>query len=170
MDKLYFTYNQIHKIVQDLMAEVEQSGFSPDLFLAIGTGGFIPARMAKTFMDRPLFAIGLSYYDLNNKPSDTPVVVQWLDQPEAQLKGKKVLLIDEVDDSRATIGHCLAELQNHQIAEVCVLVLHNKRKEKKAPIPPYVKHYFIGEHQEDRWLCYPWDAPDIDEQDRLAQD
>jgi hypothetical protein len=47
-------------------------------------------------------------------------------------------------------------------------VLHNKRKVKRGVIPEQVSHYFFGKELEDRWICYPWDAIDIDEQDRMA--
>jgi uncharacterized protein len=49
-----------------------------------------------------------------------------------------------------------------------VAVLHNKRKEKRGGLPPAVRRYFAGEELEDRWICYPWDAGDIAEHQRLA--
>ena len=41
-EKLYFTYNDIHKTIKKLSVEIEASDFEPDLMVAIGTGGFIP--------------------------------------------------------------------------------------------------------------------------------
>ena len=53
-------------------------------------------------------------------------------------------------------------------AEIAVAVLHNKRKEKRGAIPPEIHRYWAGEELEDRWICYPWDASDIAEHQRLA--
>ncbi len=168
MDKIYITYNQIHNTIKDLAQQVKDSGFEPDQMVAIGTGGFIPARMFKTFMNMPIFTVGIAYYDLDDNLMDHPVVTQWVDNPEKQIKGKKILLVDEVDDTRATIGFCLDELMKHEPAEIAVLVIHNKNKDKKHEIPSYIKHYFVGENFEDPWICYPWDADDTEEQDRMA--
>lgn len=167
-EKQYLTYNAIHKTIKKVSEQIAASGYNPDLIVAIGTGGFIPARMLRTFLDRPILTVGLSYYDENNRPKDTPRKIQWIDEVENKLKGKKILLVDEVDDSRVTLEYCLRELLRHEPAEMAVAVLHNKVKEKEGRIPDRVSRYYAGEELEDLWICYPWDAEDIDEQERLA--
>ncbi len=166
--KYYLTYNNIHKTIRNVAEQIEATGYNPDVIVAIGTGGFIPARMLRTFIDRPILTVGLSYYDEENKPKETPRKIQWIDEVESKLAGKKVLLVDEVDDSRVTLEYCLRELLRHQPAEMAVAVLHNKRKQKNGSIPEEVSLYFAGEELDDYWICYPWDAVDIDEQERLA--
>jgi len=168
MEKLYITYNQIHETVKSLSQEIISADFKPDLIIAIGTGGFIPARMIKTYLNRSIQTVGIAYYDLNNIPSEKPVITQWLDGADEKLKGKKILLVDEVDDSRATIGFCLEELQKHDPEEIAVMVIHNKKKKKAREIPPQIRHYFIGENFDDQWICYPWDAENIAEHDSLS--
>ncbi len=168
IEKQYLTYDQIHRTVKKLSEEIISEGFDPDVIVAIGTGGFIPARILKTFINRPIFTVGLSYYDENNQPKESPEKIQWIDEVETKLKGKKVLLVDEVDDSRTTLEYCLRELLRHEPREIAVAVLHNKNKEKRGVIPEEVSMYFAGETLEDNWICYPWDAQDIDEQNRNA--
>jgi hypoxanthine phosphoribosyltransferase len=160
-DKYYLTYNQIHRTIKKLAGQIVDSGFDPDVIVAIGTGGFIPARIIRTFIDRPILTVGLQYYNKENRP-------QWIDEVEKKLPGKKVLLVDEVDDTRVTLQYCLTELLRHRPGEMAVAVLHNKRKKKRGRIPPEISRYFVGEELEDRWICYPWDAPDIDEQESRA--
>ncbi len=168
MEKYYITYNKVHKTVKALSEQIKQAGYAPDLIVAIGTGGFIPARILKTFLKLPILTVGLSYYDENNKPMAAPQKIQWIDEVERKLKGKRILLVDEVDDSRVTLEYCLRELLAHEPKEIAVMVLQNKRKEKKGSIPREVKHYFAGEDVKDAWICYPWDAFDIDEHDKTA--
>jgi hypothetical protein len=105
---------------------------------------------------------------MNNKPSESPRKIQWIDEVEKKLTGKRILLVDEVDDSRVTLEYCLRELLSHDPAEIAVAVLHNKVKEKRGSIPDTVSYYFAGEEMEDGWICYPWDAIDIEEQETLA--
>jgi len=168
--KQYLTYNKIHQTIARLSKEILDSGFDPDVIVAIGTGGFIPARILKTFINRSILTVGLSYYDENNHPKEAPVKIQWIDEVETKLKGKRILLVDEVDDSRVTLEYCLRELLRHKPLEMAVAVLHNKNKEKRGVIPQEITHYFAGEILEDNWICYPWDAEDIDEQDRIARE
>jgi hypoxanthine phosphoribosyltransferase len=166
--KHYYGYGDIHRSVRGLAERIEASGYEPDLTVAIGTGGFIPARILKTFLRKPILTVGVVYYDENNAPMPYPKTVQWIDEVEKKLAGKRVLLVDEVDDSRSTLAYCLRELLRHQPAEIAVAVLHNKRKPKRDSLPAEVKRYFCGEEVDDAWICYPWDAQDIDQHERLA--
>ena len=167
--KYFLSYEHIHQSVMALAERIVSSGFDPDLIVAIGSGGFIPARILKTFLPRPILTVGISYYGPDNKPAASPRAIQWIDQVEKKLAGKKVLLVDEVDDSRTTLEYCLRELLKHHPAQIAVAVLHNKKKEKRGRIPPTVGPYFAGEEIDDKWICYPWDARDIVEHERVAR-
>jgi hypoxanthine phosphoribosyltransferase/phosphoribosyl-AMP cyclohydrolase len=160
--KQYFSYNQIHRTITRLADDIRASGYDPDLIVAIGTGGFIPARMLKTYLKKPILTVGVALYDENNQIAGTPRKIQWIDEVERKLTGKRILLVDEIDDSRLTLAFCLRELLSHQPAEIGVAVLHCKKKEKRDVLPSQVKRYWAGEMLEDHWVVYPWDAQDID--------
>ncbi|TIB72569.1 hypothetical protein E3Q23_03348 [Wallemia mellicola] len=156
--------------------------FDPNIMVAIGGGGFFPARVLRTFLKTkgskniPIQAIGLSLYeelpDTTVEQVGTEVIrTQWLDFStlgEKSLVGKRVLIVDEVDDTRKTLGYAVSELQKdvqeqykHLPAdtpptEFAIFVVHNKLKEKAAGIPSDVK-YFPGAEIEDIWVDYPWE-------------
>ena len=167
--KYFLSYEHIHLSVKALAERISGSGFDPDLIVAIGTGGFIPARILKTFIKRPILTVGISYYGPDNKPSANPHTIQWIDEVEKKLAGKRVLLVDEVDDSRVTLEYCQRELLQHRPAEIAVAVLHNKKKEKRGKIPGEIRRYFAGEELDDKWICYPWDALDIVSHERISR-
>ncbi len=75
-EKLYYTYNDIHKTIKKLSIEISETDFKPDLMVAIGTGGFIPARIMKTFLHLPILTVGVKYYDSNNKIQSKPEKIQ----------------------------------------------------------------------------------------------
>jgi hypoxanthine phosphoribosyltransferase len=168
VDKHYYSYEAIHRTIRKLALAIGGSGFDPDLIVAIGTGGFIPARILKTYLKKPILTVGVAYYGEDNRPMESPRKIQWIDEVERKLKGRKVLLVDEVDDSRATLAYCVRELLAHGPEEIAVAVLHNKRKPKDGTIPAEARRYFAGEEIEDKWICYPWDALDIDEHTRSS--
>jgi len=168
-EKFYVSYNTVHKLVKELAQRLMDSNFDPDVIVAIGSGGFIPARIIKTFINRPIYAVGISYYGVDKKHKTHPTKIQWIDEVQEQLKGKKVLLIDEVDDTRATLGYCVRELLKYDPDEIAVLVLHNKLKEKDADFPEQIKRYYPALEIEDLWIKYPWDAEDIEEHTKKEQ-
>ena len=45
-DKVYFSYAQIHRTICSLVPKIKE--FKPDVIVAIGGGGYIPARMLRT--------------------------------------------------------------------------------------------------------------------------
>jgi len=66
MEKYYFTYEDIHRTAKSIADRVEASGFEPDIIVAIGSGGFIPARILRTFLGKPILAVGGGGYHIPN--------------------------------------------------------------------------------------------------------
>lgn len=195
-EKVYVTYNQVHKLCQK-SADRILSGFTPNLMIAIGGGGYVPARILRSFLKKPgapnipIQAIGLSLYeDLGNDAVETigtkVTRTQWLDLSSLEMSnliGKNVLIVDEVDDTRTTLEYAVKELQKDvEIAQkqlgregekttFSIFVLHNKNKEKKGLLPKEMLdggRYLAAVTTDDVWICYPWEAGDIEEHDRLA--
>jgi hypoxanthine phosphoribosyltransferase len=158
----YIDYSTIHKNVKMLSERLEEVDYKTDIIVAIASGGYIPARILRTFINKPILTVGVAYYDENLKPTNSPQKTQWIDLDRGQLNQKRILLVDEVDDSRATLLYCIKELLKHNPLEIAVVVLHNKIKEKAGEIPPEVVHYFAADEITDLWIKYPWDALDID--------
>lgn len=166
-EKLYVSYETVHKLVKGLSAKLLDSGFDPDVIVAIGSGGFIPARIMKTFINRPIYAVGISYYGVGSRHADHPTKIQWIDEVRQNLVGKKILLIDEVDDTRATLSYCVSELLKYGPEEIAVFILHNKLKKKDAEFPAEIKRYYPAQEVGDVWIKYPWDAQDIEQHNVL---
>ena len=59
--RVYFSYAQIHEAITSLANEVQ--AFKPDIIVAIGGGGFVPARMLRTIVKVPILAVSLELYD-----------------------------------------------------------------------------------------------------------
>ncbi|TVR66614.1 MAG: phosphoribosyltransferase [Spirochaetaceae bacterium] len=169
MEPIAFSYNEIHKTVQDLAQRVAASDYNPEVIVAIGSGGYIPARIIKTFLGLPIYTVGISLYLEDHTTLPNPKKIQWIDEVEQKLQGRRILLVDEVDDSRTTLEYCIRELLAHDPAAMAVAVLHNKNKLKRGTIPAEVEHYWVGRELDDIWVKYPWDADDIDAQDEAAK-
>mmetsp|Transcript_36710 Transcript_36710/g.92030 ORF Transcript_36710/g.92030 Transcript_36710/m.92030 type:complete len:179 (+) Transcript_36710:156-692(+) len=169
-EKFLLSYAQVHTLVKKTATHILED-FKPDVILAIGGGGFIPARLARTFLSIPILAVGLELYDdTTNLPKDRPIKTQWFDETSGvgkRVRGKRVLVVDEVDDTRTTLQFCVEELAHHEPADVGVLVLINKRKEKRGVLDEKIR-YYAAQEIADRWCVFPWDAQDIETHERLA--
>lgn len=137
----------------------------------------IPARIMRTVLKIPILAVSLELYDdKTNTMREKVKKVQWLDEDTGDLKirGKRVLIVDEVDDTRTTLMYCVEELLQSQNAPaaIAVAVVHNKLKKKHGKLPDNID-YFSGEDVEDIWNCYPWEAGEyglaITEHEALAR-
>lgn len=161
MTKLYVTYEDVHRNCAKLATDIAADGWEPEVIVAIASGGFIPARILKTYLKKNIYVVGLQRYDDEHAVRPVPLKIQWIDEVEKKLAGRRVLLVDEVDDTRVTLSFCLTELFRHGPAEIRVAVLHQKKKPKEALFPEGVKVY-QAEELDDLWIKYPWDAVDID--------
>ncbi|RUP49999.1 hypothetical protein BC936DRAFT_140745 [Jimgerdemannia flammicorona] len=121
-------------------------------------------------------------------PQPQVTKTQWLNFGGADslvnLVGRNILIVDEVDDTRQTLAFAVAELvkdikkqeeamglgPGERETKLGVFVLHNKIKKKKMSLPENVmKYYFAAVDMPDTWLVYPWDAVDIDEHTKKAE-
>jgi hypoxanthine phosphoribosyltransferase len=90
----------------------------------------------------------------------------------ANLIGKNVLIVDEVDDTRTTLEYAVRELEKDVEAAVqklgrqgekthfSIFVLHNKDKPKKGNLPQDILEgrYSAARTVGDVWINYPWEA------------
>jgi hypoxanthine phosphoribosyltransferase len=102
----------------------------------------------------------------------------------SNLVGKRILIVDEVDDTRTTLEYAVKELEKDVEAasqrlggdqpktQFSIFVLHNKDKAKKGVLPHDMVaegRYHAARTVGDEWICYPWEAVDIEEHDALAR-
>lgn len=150
--KIYYTYENIHSLVKNVAKKIKESNFEPDVLIAIGGGGYIPARILRNEYKKPLIGVSVNYYDENDKIQEKANVYQWIEKKH--VKNKNILIIDEVDDTRKTLHFIVKKMKNYKPKEIAIAVLNNKKKQKESL--ENVK-YFCSEETEDKWIVYPWD-------------
>merc|ERR1712169_43688 len=183
--KVYVTYNDVHNLCKE-SAEKLLADFEPQLMIAIGGGGYVPARILRSFLKKPgnpnipIQAIGLSLYEQLGdggdgqveKPGTKVARTQWLDLSALgemkNLIGKRILIVDEVDDTRTTLEYAVKELEKDvQTAadklggeqpktQFSIFVLHNKDKQKKGVLPADMMDkglYHAARTVGDEWIC-----------------
>ncbi len=85
-----------------------------DLVIGIGTGGIVPASLVAFHLDCELQVITLNFRDEKNTPRhQEPVVLKGVQ--EGGLKGKKILLVDDVSVSGKTLETAKKHLEGYNV-------------------------------------------------------
>jgi hypoxanthine phosphoribosyltransferase len=142
------TWNQSYTLARRLARQVRASGYRPDVIVAIGRGGYVPARVLSDFLDQmSLASFKIEHYRAAHKEAEA-----WVRYPlSADVSGRRVLLVDDVSDSGDTFAVALEHLRSRgEPAEVRSAVLHHKT------VSRYVPDYHAHKVVKWRWIIYPW--------------
>ena len=158
VEKKYYNYKELHDLCRNNSNEIIND-FNPEVILAIGGGGLIPARMLRSSINVPIYVVSLSAYDENDNVLNEPRIVQWMDFEG--IRNKRILVVDEVDDTRKTLQYLVNKLTNEEQINrenLGFFVLHNKIKSKEITLNELnIAYYNCGENVEDMWIVYPWE-------------
>ena len=156
MNKLNYTYDEVHNLIKHGSTKLKDFDFNPDYIIAISGGGLIPARMLRNFIDVPIISLTINFYNEKNIIQDTPNVIQMVD--EKIVEGKNILIVDEVDDTRTTLGYLMNFFRDksYNIKNLGIFVINNKRKNKEFELPKDFPYVSCAETN-DIWINYPWE-------------
>lgn len=169
--KIYYTYEEIHKSIEDKTESLQSKKF--DYILAIGGGGLMPARMIRRVINVPILVISIKFYS-GDKINSEPQIVQWDSDISTKLKGKSCLIVDEIYDTGSTLKYVIDRLNKDGVNDLSALVIHHKNKEEHRSdffehIMSKLQNYFPLITVGDRWIVYPWEASSIEDHNKKAE-
>jgi hypoxanthine phosphoribosyltransferase len=134
---------------RELAATVHGSGFVPDIVVAIARGGLLLAGAIAYALDvKSCGALNAEFYTGVDERLDEPIILApMLD--EESMRGKRVLLVDDVSDSGRTLAMVLVLLIRAG-ADVRTVCLYSKPG--TALEPDYVWR------KTSRWIAFPWSS------------
>ena len=95
-DKIYLTFNDICRDIKLIKDQILFSDQPYDAILTISGGGLIPSRLLRTYLNIPVYSVGISFYE-GTEMQKLPIIFQWLRDEEMNfLKYKRVLIVDEL--------------------------------------------------------------------------
>jgi hypothetical protein len=135
-------------LARTLAHRIKRSRFRPDLVIAIGRGGYVPARVVCDFLLHDMLtSFKIEHWGMaaQEKPAVTvrfPLAVD--------IRDKTVLVIDDVTDTGKTLELALIYLKGFNPKEIRTAVLQYKVSSSFCP------DYYASEEHEWRWIIYPW--------------
>jgi len=140
MDKFYVQNYHIKTYLQTILRAMHKDKFVPDVVIGLSRGGLQPAVMLSNYFDVPMIPVSLALRDHQVERLDFEI------DP-----GKKYLVIDDINDTGAT----LERLSQYMVeAQWRSAVLINNLP---SPFEPDYQGIEINKDEEDVWVVYPWE-------------
>lgn len=142
------SWDAVHDLARKLARQIAESGYRPDIIVAIGRGGWVPGRILSDFIGQ----MDLTSFKIEHYRSARRIKVAQVRYPlAADVRGRRVLLVDDVADSGETFAVALAHLKRRGApAELRTAVLHYKT------VSAFVPDYYAQKVIKWRWIIYPW--------------
>jgi hypoxanthine phosphoribosyltransferase len=139
------SWDFIYELCIQVADQVKRGGYKPDLLVAVSRGGWIPGRVLSDLLENPNIAtIKVEYYVDIYKTHTKPKITQPL---SIEVKGKKILLIDDIADSGKSLKLVKEHLAEQGAAEVKICTLYYK------PWSILTPDFFV--RRTDAWVCFP---------------
>jgi uncharacterized protein len=148
---LELTWDVFGELCRALAVKVARSDFDPDIVIGIAKAGVIPGAVVASILRKDFFSMKISRRAGTELVRDTPKV---LSAAPRQAAGKRVLLVDEICTSGATLRMGVAALRHVQADEVLTATSFVK-------VGGHRPDFFALET--DALVIFPWDRQVVDE-------
>lgn len=141
------SWAESYALAKKLARKIKCSHYRPDMVIAIGRGGYIPARIVCDFLSiEELTSIRVAHWHSIEKKERAKLVFPL----RVNIKNKKVLIVDDLTDTGETLVEALRHVKKKMPKEVKTAVLQHKI------ISSFVPDYFAHEIVKWVWIIYPW--------------
>jgi len=142
------SWSEVQRLCLRLANLVRESEYHPDVVVAIGRGGLVPARLLCDYLDiMALTSIKIEHY-LSGSTKQEQAVIRY--PLCTNIENQRVLLVDDVNDSGDTLDVALQHLVSFGPSEVRTAVMHHKTTTHRSV------DYHARKIVKWRWLIYPW--------------
>jgi len=138
--KAYYTWQQVQNMVQDILRQTRDKQF--DVVVGLTRGGLTPAVLVSQYLDIPMYTLKISLRDHQEQES-----LAVLDK----LSNQKVLVIDDINDTGATINYIK---ENWTLNNLTYAVLINN---EASDADVDYSSVDINKRENDVWIVFPWE-------------
>ena len=144
------TWDEIMLWAKDTVDKMKAAEFKPDIVIGLTRGGWVPARIMCDIMHiKSLFSIKVEHWGITAQPDGQAKLIQGLDM---DLKGKKVLVVDDITDTGKSMQLSKEHLLSKGPAELRTATLLHITHSVFEP-----DFYSVKVPKEDwTWFVFPW--------------
>lgn len=143
-------WDEVVNWAYQLSQKILESGWRPDIIVAIARGGFVPARLLCDFMDiHELLSIQIVHW---GRAAEITTEAHVKYPYRLDLSGKKVLIVDDIcDTGDSLIVAKKYVVENWKPGEVKLATL-----QWISPVAKIAPDYYVDEVKDWTWYQYPW--------------
>jgi len=162
MEKRKVSWNEFQGLVANICRDIANSEWRPDYVVGITRGGLLPAVMISQYFNIPCEALKVSLRDNGGEHATESNL--WM--AEDAFNGKKILIVDDINDTGATVNwiiddwcsSCVAgkrweDTWNHNVK--FATVFDNLASKAKLEMD-YVGEE-INKAEKDVWIDFPFE-------------
>lgn len=143
------TWDKAYSLSKNLARKIKHSGFKPDLVIGIARGGLVPALIVCDFLlEKNLASLKAEHWGVAFASGKAKV--KYPLPAEADIIGKRILIVDDVADTGETFFAIMRYLKEKKADDIRTAVLHYKT------CSTFIPDYWGENHDEWRWIIYPW--------------
>ncbi len=151
LDKVEYvapSWDEVYGLLIKLAKKIVDDNYRPDSIVGVARGGWIVARILSDLLDiKEVANIRVEFYEDVLLTRDHPRITQ---EVSVDVRGKKILLCDDVADTGKSLKIAADYLRNKGVSEIKISTLHLKPTSIVCP------DYCVSET--DAWIIYPWEV------------
>ena len=161
MKKVFYTWRNVENQTQEILRQLQRDAWRPDYVVGLTRGGLVPANLISQYLEVPMECLKVSLRDDNSQPESN----LWM--AEDAYNGKKILIVDDINDSGATLNWIREDWQESCLPEddrwfkawgnnVRVAVLVDNESSASELTVSYTA-VGLNKAEEDVWIVFPWE-------------
>jgi uncharacterized protein len=174
MNKIYYTWQDVEKQTQEILRQIQQDTWRPDYVVGLTRGGLVPANLISQYLEVPMETLKVSLRDDASQPESNLWMAEdaygypVLDTMCSGDGRKNILIVDDINDSGATLNWIMKDWQNScfpkdkrwkevwsNTVRVAVLVDNEASKSKLNVSYSAVD---LNKAEQDVWIVFPWES------------
>lgn len=144
----HLVWEDIDNYCLSMYNDMTTSGYRPDCIVGLLRGGIVPARIFSDYFNVLIdfFALDVKLYNGVGKTKAKPIIREL--ECLRVIRGKKILIVDDIWDSGRTMNAVLYYLKGEDIKTATIVWKETAKKK-----PDF--HAFVAYEKE--WIVFPWE-------------
>jgi hypoxanthine phosphoribosyltransferase len=148
LDYLRLSWDDIEGACEEISNEIESRGIEDYLLVGISRGGLVPLRLISDYLaSNQVSTMGVRLYEDLGKTADVPEVFFPV---QGDVKGREVILIDDISDTGQSLIAARQHLQEKGASEIVIATACIK------PHTALMPDIFVTETS--AWVIFPWEV------------
>jgi xanthine phosphoribosyltransferase len=162
MKKIIIDHAKFQSLISNICRQISVSEWRPDYVAGITRGGLLPAVMISHYLGVPMKSLDVSLRDSTHGP------VSDLGMAEDAYDGKKILIVDDINDTGATLNWIMKDWPAGCFPMNCdrwekvwnenvrfATVVDNLASDCEVGV--YYAGMEVNKAEDDVWIEYPWE-------------